>query len=70
MAMIHVEFASAQYNLYNKIFIELWIRTLVLFALTVINEADFRTNIGVRYEANSDVKISNKTRGGNKIRIK
>lgn len=67
MAMIHVEFASAQYNLYNKIFIELWIRTL---CLTVINEADFRTNIGVRYEANSDVKISNKTRGGNKIRIK
>lgn len=63
MAMIHVEFASAQYNLYNKIFIELWIRT-------VINEADFRTNIGVRYEANSDVKISNKTLGGNKIRIK
>lgn len=39
-------------------------------ALTVINEADFRTNIGVRYEANSDVKISNKTHGGNKIRIK
>lgn len=66
MAMIHVEFASAQYNLYYKIFIELWKRTLV----TVINEADFRTNIGVRYEANSDVKISNKTRGGNKIRIK
>lgn len=68
MAMIHVEFASAEYNLYNKIFIELWKRTLVL--ITVINEADFRTNIGVRYEANSDVKISNKTRGGNKIRIK
>lgn len=60
MAMIHVEFASAEYNLYNKIFIELWKRTLVL--ITVINEADFRTNIGVRYEANSDVKISNKTR--------
>lgn len=30
MAMIHVEFASAQYILYNKIFIELWKRTLVL----------------------------------------
>lgn len=34
--------------------------------ITVINEADFRTNIGVRYEANSDVKISNKT--GEEIR--
>lgn len=67
MAMIHVEFASAKYNLYNKIFKSSEYGPL---CLTVINEADFRTNIGVRYEANSDVKISNKTRGGNKIRIK